>query len=708
MNTTDSRDDQPGEGARREALAQLEILDTPAEHEFDEVVELAARLFGAPISAIALLDGDRVWFKAKVGLEVSEIPREVSICAHTVEERKPLVVVDASANPRFAKLPLVSGPPYVRFYAGVPLISAEGHAYGTLCVIDSQQHEPSNDHLFALNVLANQVMARLELRRSRSRLQQLVFDGDQAQRELLHAQGQLIHRIEERTHELELANAAQHKAQQLFSILWETTADAVLIIDQDSRIQYANPGTSQMLGYRSEQLVGQSLEIIQPERLREEHRIGMQQYLRSGAKGLNWRATDAVAVRADGSEMPVEIALSDIELNGTRLFVGFFRDLTSRKQSEAALHAEQERALTTLKSISDGVITTDILGRVTFLNGIAQTLTGWSQEEAAGRPSHEVLTLIAEDHDAPRADPVQEVIRQEASMAIGPNTLLASRDGTIRSLEGAVAPILDRDHHLIGTVIAFRDVSHSRALAQQMTYQATHDPLTGLVNRFEFDRRLREAVEGSGCAGRHHAVLYLDLDQFKLINDTCGHNAGDDMLKQLAALLRLQLRDSDTLARLGGDEFGILLENCQPKAAATISESLRRAVSGFNFSWEDKAFSLGVSIGQVNVHDASLNLSEILSHADEACYVAKDKGRNRIHVYQPEDQAQAERHGEMEWIGRINKALAGNRFSLYLQPIFDLACLSAAPRQHDDDRVLPRDRAGVHAGGRMRMTGADG
>jgi diguanylate cyclase (GGDEF)-like protein len=232
-----------------------------------------------------------------------------------------------------------------------------------------------------------------------------------------------------------------------------------------------------------------------------------------------------------------------------------------------------------------------------------------------------------------------------------------------------VAPIRDNDNKTIGTVLVFRDVSAQRKLAHELSHQATHDTLTGLVNRGEFERRLTHLL-ASASSHSPHALLYLDLDQFKVVNDTCGHIAGDDLLRQISALLRTKLRARDTLARLGGDEFGVLLDHCAMAEAKRVANTLREVLQGFRFGWQEKIFSIGVSIGLVPIVEAGETLSSVFSAADAACYAAKDTGRNRVHTYHADDRMLAQRDGEMRWIPRIQQALADGRFRLYYQPIF--------------------------------------
>ncbi|MDR7192852.1 EAL domain-containing protein [Luteimonas terrae] len=461
------------------------------------------------------------------------------------------------------------------------------------------------------------------------------------------------------------------QVEQLYSALWETTTDAVLILDVDCTVVSANPASREVLGYAPEALVGQNLAILQPPHYREAHRRAMRRYLESGIRTLDWRAIEMVAVHADGRDVPVDISFADFEIEGRRLFVGFFRDISPRKRAEDALSDERGRAQTTLRSIADGVVTTDAAGTITFLNAAAEQLSGWRHEDALGRSCSDVLQLVEEDSTTTLAL-VARAVEDHATLQLGDCTLLVRRDGEVFSIEGSVAPLTDRSERPSGAVIAFRDVSPSRRMAAEISYQARHDPLTGLVNRTEFNRRLRAALRSASQDGSCHSLLYLDMDQFKVVNDTCGHTAGDELLRQVATVLKATLRKRDVLARLGGDEFGVLLEDSAPEVSRATADALRRAASDLAFSWKDKRFPVAVSIGQVDFRDASMTPIEILSTADAACYVAKDRGRNRVHIYQPQDEAIVRRHGEMEWIGRINRALEEDRLLLHAQPIYSL------------------------------------
>jgi diguanylate cyclase (GGDEF)-like protein/PAS domain S-box-containing protein len=342
---------------------------------------------------------------------------------------------------------------------------------------------------------------------------------------------------------------------------------------------------------------------------------------------------------------------------------GLQAEVNERKRAEAALFQEKERAEITLHSIADAVVTTDEGGNVAYLNPVAEKLTGWPIDEAQGRPLSEVFCVeeVASDEVTP---PSVDALRQERG-----ERLLLGRGGTVSTITHTSAPITAPGGRMLGNVLVFQDVTPLRNMAQEMAYHATHDPLTGLINRREFELRLSLALEGAQKRGEHHVLLYLDLDQFKVVNDTCGHRAGDELLHQLSVVLLGSLRRTDVLGRLGGDEFGVLLQNCPLEVGERIAEDIRSAVSSFRFSWDDKVFTIGTSIGVVPIEAADASVSELLSAADVACYTAKDLGRNRVHVYEPKDEELARRQGEMQWISRITDAQEHHRLVLYYQEI---------------------------------------
>ncbi len=338
-------------------------------------------------------------------------------------------------------------------------------------------------------------------------------------------------------------------------------------------------------------------------------------------------------------------------------------------QTANALFKQKELAEVTLHSIGDAVITTDAQARVEYMNPVAEELTGWSSSEARGRTLGDVFHIVNGLSREPESNPIEACLRERRVVGLASNTVLIRRDAAEFVIEDSAAPIFDRDGDIVGAVMVFYDVSLMRRVPHLLSYHATHDALTGLINRREFERRLSELLVEAKNHDQQHALCYLDLDQFKLVNDTCGHGVGDRLLCQLTYLLQEKVRDTDTLARLGGDEFGVLLANCALDRALQIADSLRAVVKNFRFVWENHSFDIGVSVGLVPITADSVSPSEVLSEADAACFAAKEKGRNRVQVYEPGDLELARRHGEMHWVSRLHKALEENRFRLYFQTI---------------------------------------
>ena len=371
--------------------------------------------------------------------------------------------------------------------------------------------------------------------------------------------------------------------------------------------------------------------------------------------------------------------------------LGIIWDITEDQLRDIMIAERKELAEVTLSSIGDGVITTDPQGKTRYLNRMAEQLTGWTTQLALGKEIWQTMPLVDEHTGMPLEHVAIKCLHQRQTIGASMHTELVTRDGRHIAIEDTAAPIWSRSGEILGAVVVFRDVSHERKLTQQLSWQATHDHLTGLINRRQFEHLVADALHTAKEQGHVHALLYLDLDQFKVINDTCGHSAGDVLLQLLAKLLQQQMRDSDILARLGGDELGVLLPHCPMEHARQIGEQLRQSIRDFHFAWDNRSYELGVSIGMVEINQDSKSLSELLIAADQACYLAKEQGRNRIHVYQEADVMLAQRHGEMLWISRLNEAFEQQYFRLYAMPIVHLR---DAPESHDEVLLRIRNSKG--------------
>ena len=367
-------------------------------------------------------------------------------------------------------------------------------------------------------------------------------------------------------------------------------------------------------------------------------------------------------------------------------------DITERKLYEEALFREKESAQITLQSIGDGVITTDANCNVEYVNPVAEGLTGWKVDDASGRAIDEIFRGFHEETCEPLENPLAVSIRRDRAIKSVRPTLLIRRDGNELYIESTASPIRDGKGSVTGGVLVFHDVSESRELHRRLSYHASHDILTGLVNRREFENRLERALKSAKARETSYALCYLDLDQFKIVNDTCGHSAGDALLGQLGTLLKSKIRWRDTLARLGGDEFGVLLESCSLDEAMQSAETLRVAIGDYKFMWDDRSFRLGVSIGVVPISTETEDVAALLSAADSACAAAKEAGRNRIHSFQENDIDLMRRRREMQWAARINNALEEDRFELYRQTILPLQ--ADEPGAHYEILLRMRDENG--------------
>lgn len=334
-----------------------------------------------------------------------------------------------------------------------------------------------------------------------------------------------------------------------------------------------------------------------------------------------------------------------------------------------ALHDSREMLQVTLRSIADAVITTDAEGRVSWMNPVAERMTGWFHHESRGLPVEFVYQPVDEDSGLIGVHPVRRCLAERRAVLGGLPMRLFSRDGSECGIEDSAAPIHDATGRLHGVVLVIHDVTEQRRLSREMNWRASHDLLTGLFNRGEFDLRLQRVLLRTRDAGGSHALLYIDLDQFKLINDACGHPTGDRLLQQIGQLLGECVRPGDTLARLGGDEFGVLLERCGIEQAQRIAQLVCERMEEFRFVHDGRRFRVSASIGLVPVDRRWPRADAVMQAADSACYAAKESGRNRVHLWFDADETLRHRQGQMHWARRLEQALDEDRFELYAQRI---------------------------------------
>jgi len=456
---------------------------------------------------------------------------------------------------------------------------------------------------------------------------------------------------------------------RLFKDFAHTLPEIVII--HDEKILLANESAAALVGLESAQLVGREIaDLVKPA-----YRALFRKTVATRLAGEDApRRIEMQLINGNQTGLWVEAQSSNIEFGGHRAILTIARDVSHRKSLEVSLSRSKRQAQYTLESISEGIITTDTDGHIDYMNLAAEALTGANRDDAAGHRVGELFTLVDDADRRPLGDPVERCLAMRRRVNMGRRAVMVSADGEHEhSVEITASPVRGPSNSITGAVVVFHDVSELRGLTQKMSYQATHDPLTGLINRREFERRLDEAMDSAHSEEAVHIVFYMDLDRFKAVNDSCGHLAGDNMLREVAALIKDQVRESDFVGRLGGDEFGALLMGCPIEKSRQIAMDICNAVAGYRFVWKDKIFNIGISIGLVEISHVSGTLQDVMSAADSACYMAKQQGRGRVHVYSARDEAVARERGDIQWLRQLQTALHEDRFELAVQPIIAMS-----------------------------------
>ena len=475
--------------------------------------------------------------------------------------------------------------------------------------------------------------------------------------------GQLGSAVNQLLENLDRRGARLLDREQLFQRLVETVHDAVLV--HRDRILFANSRFLALLNLSAEEVVGRPLtEFVAPE------------YAELVANNLRRRlAGESAAQRYEIELVGAHAQVTRVELSSTVIDSAgepalLLTALEMLPEPGPVAVPARPRAMVTLDAMGESVITVDADGRIDYINHAAEILLSQRFDQVMGRSFSEVASLVDETDRRSLGDPVRKALATGGRVTMGRRAVLVPANaGPERSVEISVTPLRFDGKDIIGLVLVLHDTSELRGLTRQMTYQASHDALTGLVNRREFERRLQEAMDSAQTGNVGHALCYLDLDRFKVVNDTCGHTAGDNMLREVASLIKEAVRDSDTVGRIGGDEFALLLVGCPLEKARQIADDVVRSVNDYRFVWKDKIFNVGVSIGLVEIgHDGGA-IEDIMNSADSACYVAKKQGGLHVHVYSAREEASARHSGEIHWLQKLQGALRDNKFELYYQPI---------------------------------------
>lgn len=454
--------------------------------------------------------------------------------------------------------------------------------------------------------------------------------------------------------------------EESYRELFELTPAMLHSIDEAGFLRSVSNRWLATFGYSREEVVGKLLvEFLTPESRLRATEIGIPTLFRSG------RIDDFQyqAICKDGRVIDVLLsAVIPPSSYGERpLSITVVQDITAQAQERRLFLEPYERLRITLESIGEGIITTDADGRVEYLNPVAEQLTGWRTHAAKGRPIEVVFKILECGSRLSMRSSVRQCLRDGSAKSLTDKAVLISRDCKEYYIQDSAAPIRTAGGDLLGVVLAFRDVSEQHRLNGEMAYRATHDSLTGVTNRNEFSRRLSLLATEAGETNTQHALIFLDLDRFKLVNDAVGHAAGDELLKQVALIIRHTVRAIDLVARLGGDEFAVILSRCGLESARNVAQKLCDELDRFRFHHSGQHFHIGASIGLVPI-DGNWSTSEgILQAADDACFSAKQEGRNRVHTYRPTNGRIAAYRQDMHWVRRLEQALDRNQFALYWQ-----------------------------------------
>jgi len=489
----------------------------------------------------------------------------------------------------------------------------------------------------------------------------------------ISALGTSINHLLTRSAAIRLDSETKHASAELFAELADRIHEAV-IVHRDV-VLHANKQFAALVGTEQSVLIGRSLGDLVPPEYAELVHENIRRRLK-GEPAAERYEIDMLGLQGQVSRLEVSSTVIDYEGEPALLITGAEILPTQTVPALAQLSSPVDTGapptlhLQALESLAEAVIATDVHGHIRYMNPAAQRLTGTTVDATEERTLEQVVGFVDENDRRLLSDPLRQALTSGAPVNLSRRALLLSRaNGGERSIELSASPIRNEANEVTGAVALLHDVTELRGLARQMSYQATHDALTGLINRRDFERRCEEAIDRGQRGDGQHVLCYLDLDHFKAVNDTSGHLAGDSMLREVAKLLRDAVRDSDTVARIGGDEFGMLLIGCPLEKAQQIADDVCRAVGEYRFVWRDKIFNIGVSVGIVEISRESGTLDELLAAADSACYVAKKQGTGRVAVYSARDEAHARHSGEIQWLQRLQSALKENRFHLYQQII---------------------------------------
>jgi diguanylate cyclase (GGDEF)-like protein/PAS domain S-box-containing protein len=628
---------------RAETLERYQIMDTAPEPQFDDIVALAAGICGTPMAIISLLDEKRQWLKSRLGLDLKEIPIDIGFCRYTIQQNDLFIVQDALADSEFAANPLVTGPPCIRFYAGAPLRARNGCVLGSLAVFDRVPRTLDQLQLTALRVLSRQVVAQIELRRNVSQLQVAI---DKRNSELLCANRSLMQEFEQRAREARLS-------QEIIDSL----PGIVYLFDQEGRYIRWNRNLETITGYSREEVAkAHPLDFVGTEAEKTLTAERIEQVLNEGCATL-----EVDLYTKDGRRIPYFFSGVRIEYDGRRCVSGMGMDITQRRTAEETLRL-RNRAL---QASVNAILITDLEGAIEYANPAFERITGYSVDEATGRNCR---FLQGDDTEQPGIETLRSAVlrREEASVLLRNYR----KDGSLFWNDIHIAPVRGPDGIATHFVGVLNDITEIKYYEKELERQVSVDALTELASRSILKERIRDSIATAEHFGSSVTVGFMDLDNFKFINDSLGHNVGDELLKQVARRLVACIRGQDTIARYGGDEFAFVLVG--QKDESTIAALMERLLKTIDRPFEIDGHKLFVScsIGLSFYPKDGKDADTLLKNADVAMYRAKERGRNNFQFYTPSMHRRATERLSLE--SKLRQALADDEFALHYQPKIDL------------------------------------
>jgi len=649
------------EAHRLKTLQDLEVLDTGHEPEFDELTEMAAKICNMPVALISLVDSNRQWFKAKVGLNVDETEREVAFCAHSILKPSEIMEVpNALLDPRFVDNTLVTDGPMFRFYAGVPLIAPNGDALGTLCVLDYKPGKLSDFQKLSLKTLSRLVVRELDLRHSYKTMRRVLGEVSD-EKNILQSDSN----IDEQAIFLQKQLNSRVQFEILSRRILDSTLDAVVSTDEHGMVIYWNPVAEVIFGYTEFQAHSKNIVdlIIEPSgREAAEKQFGS---IAGGAVGeFTPNRFEFDAIRASGKRVSVEVSVVYLRRFGETVVTSFMRDVTERNKRIYDLRI----AAMTFDG-SEGIIITDADFNIIRINSSAERITGYSAEEMMGLAPH---LLRPDKHEKKFLTSIWESVKYDDTWS--GEIWEEHKDLDVIPLHLTISRISDSGGGTSNYVMSFSDMSKAKRDADEIYHLAFFDPLTNLPNRRLLKDRLDQTIATIGRTREKAALLFIDIDNFKDLNDHLGHDFGDLLLQKMAHRLEVLLRIEDTVARIGGDEFVIILQNLGSDGTDVPAQTRVAATKIFSaleqpYELKHHEFFSTVSIGATIIDRSNVSSDETLKQADIAMYQAKKSGRNTLRFFDPVMQAAIDKRASTEYA--LYNAIEENQFQLYYQKQVD-------------------------------------